>query len=84
MPIDKAAAFVWKLIGFELCTGAGEDQSAIYYISPVARAFLEGAIGPTACNANYRELLHRVGTRDLAEFLIAAGKALLPDGKAGE
>ena len=45
MQPSQAIAFANKIIGTELCTGAGEDESAQYYISPIPRAFLEGAIG---------------------------------------
>ena len=65
MDASQAIAFVEKIIGSELCTGAGEDESAQYYISPIPRAFLEGAIGTHHVPDSL--LPHRTTTATLAE-----------------
>ena len=80
MKVTKAQArcFVDKMIGTELCRGAGEDESAEYYVSPIVRAFLEGAVGfSNTPNTAFGGVQERI--RPIGEYLIACGEALLAD-----
>jgi len=83
MKTSQALAFVKSIVGFELCTGAGENESACYAVSPVPRAFMEGALGAE----NVRDV-YAFGHRSPSDtdaldiqghFLIEVGEALIRD-----
>ena len=79
MDINQARAFVHTIAGSELCKGADETESATYLISPVAKAFLDGAlgwenvIGDLWCVGTY----YRDKERVIGAFLKEVGEALL-------
>ena len=75
MEFLQAASFVQKVIGSELCAGADHDENATYLLSPIPRAFIEGAIGwdntpHTPYGADSKHLM------DLGTFFSEVGQAL--------
>ena len=78
--INDAISFAWKLVGTELCTGAGEDQDACYTVSPIVRAQIEGALGADLVPNSYGQLRTPSDRRKaLGEYLKSVGEALLSD-----
>lgn len=79
--INDAISFAWKLVGTELCTGAGEDQDACYRISPIVHAQIEGAIGTDFVPYTYGQLRSTsdIRRKALGEYLKSVGEALLSD-----
>lgn len=75
MTDNQAISFANKIVGSELCTGAGEDEAASYFMSPIARAFIEGAIGAdnTPGSMYYAKTFQ---LKALAEFFVECGEAL--------
>jgi len=55
MDIKQAREFARIVAGHELCTGCGEDEGAQYPVSPVAQAFVRGAMG---VNNTYADILY--------------------------
>lgn len=81
MSINDAISFAWKLVGTELCTGAGEDQDACYTVSPIVRAQIEGAMGTDFVPYAYSQLRtpSDIRRKALGEYLKSVGEALLSD-----
>ena len=79
MEFAQAQAFVQKIIGTELCTGADETESACYFVSPIPRAFLEGVLGTDNVPDCFwgdvtNDQLNAIGT-----FLCNCGQAILSE-----
>ena len=84
MNIEQARTFAHIVAGHELCTNAGEDEAAQYPISPVALAFMQGAIG-SHCVCG--DCLYRAGRpgqesvryaeQKMGEFFKDVGEALI-------
>lgn len=87
MKASQAKAFAHKVIGYELCTGCGEDEASQYLISPVARAFIEGSIG-TELTPNYFSASSAFSIDEkqnrLGEFFKEVGEALILDAEKVE